>query len=380
LGKRKKPHLPNNSMTDIGEEESAPAPLDPRRPKFKAHSMDAVVVRRIVDASANGDVAKLLELAESVADLDLDEPIDLGRDYTPLMLACENVDGVELVRVMVEEMGLDVNNAWVRGARRRGGRAGGSWGADGARAGRRAVGTEADAFARRLQGEERGGGGDSSGRGGESGGGGCTWRGGGRAARGGRGSVYGGLGARAQLVGRTSLHWACIGCPLRTVKSLVRRGGPALVNAADMSGYTSLMVASEHGRPEVVHFLVAAGGDITAANKLGHVSAELADWYGYAKVLDHLDPRWQMAANGAAMRVVGPADVYMSFGAAGATTGKVFRERRIFPGADRKPKPSTASSASRDRDDDADEATAAAASASASASAAASAAPAAPDQ
>jgi len=45
-------------------------------------------------------------------------------------------------------------------------------------------------------------------------------------------------------------------CSLRIVRAILRRGGQALVDSKDGSGYTPLMTASEYGRQEIVDFLI----------------------------------------------------------------------------------------------------------------------------
>ena len=63
----------------------------------------------------------------------------------------------------------------------------------------------------------------------------------------------------------------------------------ALIDAADASGYTALMVASEHGRQEVVELLLEHGASPVLRNRLAHTSVELADWFGHRKIVEVLD-------------------------------------------------------------------------------------------
>ena len=66
----------------------------------------------------------------------------------------------------------------------------------------------------------------------------------------------------ADGVGRTPLHWAALAGSAVLVRKLLRRsqGGPALLNLQDGSGYSALMVASEHGREEIVRLLLSYEG------------------------------------------------------------------------------------------------------------------------
>ena len=84
---------------------------------------------------------------------------------------------------------------------------------------------------------------------------------------------------------RTPLHWAALGSPLRILKSIVRRGGRDLVSRQDCTGYTALMIASEHNRTAAARFLVEAGSPLATENRLGHSAHELADWYGNQVIL-----------------------------------------------------------------------------------------------
>jgi ankyrin repeat protein len=88
---------------------------------------------------------------------------------------------------------------------------------------------------------------------------------------------------------RTVLHWAALKCPAGLVTKLIRRCNGRLVNSADDSGYTPLMVASEHGRLAVVHALLDARADPRVRNKLNHNAVELADWFGFRLVVELLD-------------------------------------------------------------------------------------------
>ena len=46
------------------------------------------------------------------------------------------------------------------------------------------------------------------------------------------------------------------------------------------------MVASEHGRQDVVEFLLSQGASPVLKNRLLHTSVELADWFGHRKIVE----------------------------------------------------------------------------------------------
>lgn len=97
-------------------------------------------------------------------------------------------------------------------------------------------------------------------------------------------------------MGRSPLHWACIGSSLDVVKSIVRRWGAPALDVMDDSEYTPLMFAAEHNRADIAAFLLACGASRDAKNKLSHTAAELADWYGHFDVLKLVDEgAWAMA-------------------------------------------------------------------------------------
>jgi hypothetical protein len=58
-------------------------------------------------------------------------------------------------------------------------------------------------------------------------------------------------------------------------RAIVADAFRALVNAQDVSGYSAIMVAAEHGRDETVKLLMGAGADPSLRNKLSHSSAEV---------------------------------------------------------------------------------------------------------
>ena len=64
---------------------------------------------RLRMACMNGDVLAVMDALEEDPSFDIDAQVDRHRSFTPLMLACENADGAELVRLLVEELGANVN-------------------------------------------------------------------------------------------------------------------------------------------------------------------------------------------------------------------------------------------------------------------------------
>ncbi len=91
------------------------------------------------------------------------------------------------------------------------------------------------------------------------------------------------------FIGRTVLHAAALGSSASVVRKLNRLTKGALLNAVDLSGYTPLMLASEHGRLDVVSSLLQLRADAAVKNRLNHAAVELADWFGHRKVVDLLD-------------------------------------------------------------------------------------------
>jgi ankyrin repeat protein len=88
---------------------------------------------------------------------------------------------------------------------------------------------------------------------------------------------------------RSVLHYAVTGSSLEVIRRLLKRTKGALINAADESGYTPLMVACEQGRLEVVQLLLEQRADPTMRNRLNHQAIELADWFGHRKVVEELE-------------------------------------------------------------------------------------------
>ena len=95
--------------------------------------------------------------------------------------------------------------------------------------------------------------------------------------------------AQADVSGRTTFHYAVLACPPAVVRELNARTRGALLNAADSSGYTPLMLAAEHGRVETARSLLEAGANPALRNKLNHQAIELADWFGQKKIVEELE-------------------------------------------------------------------------------------------
>lgn len=70
------------------------------------------------------------------------------------------------------------------------------------------------------------------------------------------------------LCGRLPIHFACMSCGLRTVRSFLRRGGASMVDTKDGSGYTPLMTAAEYGKHEAVLFLTRCKADKLEGNRV----------------------------------------------------------------------------------------------------------------
>ncbi|KAA0153259.1 hypothetical protein FNF27_01194 [Cafeteria roenbergensis] len=214
----------------------------PGRPA--APAADPATLRHLRFICLNGDVHDFRKFMERHKGFDLNSVVDTGRDHTPLMLACDNPQATELVRILIEEFGVDVNSSMserkltpLHIACKAG--------ADGATM--LLIDNGADVTAR-------------------------------------------------DLVGRSPLHWACIGSSLDVVKSIVRRWGAPALDVMDDSEYTPLMFAAEHNRADIAAFLLACGASRDAKNKLSHTAAELADWYGHFDVLKLVDEgAWAMA-------------------------------------------------------------------------------------
>lgn len=84
---------------------------------------------------------------------------------------------------------------------------------------------------------------------------------------------------------RTVLHYAALACPPALVHKLHLRSRGMLLNAADVTGYTPLMLAAEHGATETVRTLLACGADFMMHNTLDHRADEVADWFGHQAVV-----------------------------------------------------------------------------------------------
>ena len=94
---------------------------------------------------------------------------------------------------------------------------------------------------------------------------------------------------QADVSARTCFHYAVLACPPATVRELNARTRGALLNAADCSGYTPLMLAAEHGRVDTARDLLEAGANPALRNKLNHQAIELADWFGQKKIVEELE-------------------------------------------------------------------------------------------
>ena len=92
---------------------------------------------------------------------------------------------------------------------------------------------------------------------------------------------------------RSCLHYATLSCPPALIRELHARSRGALLNAADNSGYTPLMIAAEHGRAETASALLDMGANPLLRNKLNHQAIELADWFGQKRIVDELGAWFQ---------------------------------------------------------------------------------------
>lgn len=92
----------------------------------------------------------------------------------------------------------------------------------------------------------------------------------------------------ADVLGRTTLHWAALGSSSDIVEKLNRQTRGSLLNAIDGCGYTPLMFAAEHGKTEVAQCLLKLGASLEVRNKFSHTALHLADWFGHKKLLDML--------------------------------------------------------------------------------------------
>jgi len=99
-----------------GKEVIKTQPVMPKYDYVKPETLglSEVATRRLMLACQNGDVGLFLEEMEKQPLTNLDGILDEGREMTPLMLACENSEGVEMVRMLVEDLGVNVNVRAVR--------------------------------------------------------------------------------------------------------------------------------------------------------------------------------------------------------------------------------------------------------------------------
>ena len=95
--------------------------------------------------------------------------------------------------------------------------------------------------------------------------------------------------AQADVSNRTCFHYAVLSCPPAVVRELNMRSHGSLLNAADSSGYTPLMLAAEHGRVDTARDLLDAGANPALRNKLNHQAIELADWFGQKRIVEELE-------------------------------------------------------------------------------------------
>ena len=105
----------SSTISTIKEEIKAP-PVMPEYSYSKPSPMglSEVETKRMMLACSNGDVGKFLDVIERHPMLELNNVLDEGREMTPLMLACENIEAIEMARTLVEELGVDVNSKVVR--------------------------------------------------------------------------------------------------------------------------------------------------------------------------------------------------------------------------------------------------------------------------
>lgn len=78
-----------------------------------APAADPTTLRHLRFICLNGDVHDFRKFMERHKSIDLNLVVDTGRDHTPLMLACDNPQATELVRILVEEFRVDVNSSMV---------------------------------------------------------------------------------------------------------------------------------------------------------------------------------------------------------------------------------------------------------------------------
>lgn len=87
--------------------------------------------------------------------------------------------------------------------------------------------------------------------------------------------------AAVDASGRTPLHWAALTGTTILIRKLLRRTRGSILNHQDLSGYSALIIAAEHGRDEIVKVLLEWRANPALRTKLTHTALEMADWMGH---------------------------------------------------------------------------------------------------
>jgi ankyrin repeat protein len=95
-------------------------------------------------------------------------------------------------------------------------------------------------------------------------------------------------GANVRLQGsknNTSLFWASARGHVNVARILVDNGAGLDINLANAQGLTPLVVAAQHGRTEVVRYLISVGADVSASNKKQQTAMHLAAHGGHTDTI-----------------------------------------------------------------------------------------------